>query len=334
MQQRCQDCGKTFDLPETARFCPYCGKSPQSEIQAGAATGSFGEVLERNALAEQFTACFDTLSALAAAKLKEIAACRPSTEYQSKYARVKRAQTRQSLLAEVQAVLNGLESMIDLPDGERLQAAADLMADADAELREKLDALCAVAGYTAPAFDAENKQNSAAIRYTARQLRDFYELLPPAYEKYRLCVEENNMFAAFSSNSDYGLLENRFFTPLFNLDADVAKIGGDTEDADYEAIYREAAERLRESNARPYRRLLDEDFLPHVDAFWAGLEDMANFLDNRFELSPDELLALLAELPERRDGVLRRARTRALPPDTWERLREIDRRNRRELGEK
>ena len=41
-------------------------------------------------------------------------------------------------------------------------------------------------------------------------------------------------------------------------------------------------------NAEEYDGFLDEDFVPHVDAFWHGLKTLCDFIDNRVTFNYDE----------------------------------------------
>ena len=82
------------------------------------------------------------------------------------------------------------------------------------------------------------------------------------------------MFAAFSSDSDYGRLPSwRWLS--FSADEE------DEQESSEEELpsLQEAADFIRRSNAKPYTGMLDEDFVPHVEAFWYGLKHLCTFID-------------------------------------------------------
>ena len=122
---------------------------------------------------------------------------------------------------------------------------------------------------------------SAEVLYSRDQLRYLYELVLVAYGKYKKCVADNNMFAAFASTSDYGVLVQPWRKWLSRLSQD------DTED-DEEQVkkpeFDEVVDYMKQQNAKKYFGLLDEDFVPHVDAFWHGLEMLCAFIDSHISV--------------------------------------------------
>ena len=47
----------------------------------------------------------------------------------------------------------------------------------------------------------------------------------------------------------------------------------------------EIVDYMKQQNAKKYFGLLDEDFVPHVDAFWHGLEMLCAFIDNHISVN-------------------------------------------------
>lgn len=117
---------------------------------------------------------------------------------------------------------------------------------------------------------------STEVLYTKDQLMELYNVVLVAYSKYKNCVADNNMFAAFASTSDYGVMTNYWR----RWSSSISDNKEDTEGKKLPQID-EVIEFMNKQNAIKYFGLLDEDFVPHVDAFWYGIEMLCEFLDNR-----------------------------------------------------
>lgn len=134
------------------------------------------------------------------------------------------------------------------------------------------------ARYTPSSVGSFFEENySAKVLYTREQLRDLYNLVFVAYAKYKKCVEDNNMFAAFSSTSDYGMMTDYWRRRLSCLSRnDDDENAEKKEDPQFEKVI----EYMKEHNAQEYFGMLDENFVPHVDAFWYGLQMLCEFIDH------------------------------------------------------
>ena len=86
------------------------------------------------------------------------------------------------------------------------------------------------------------------------------------------------MFAAFSSTSDYGMMTD-YWRRLFSR---LSRDDDDDEDADRkeDPQFEKVIEYMKEHNTQQYLGMLDEDFVPHVDAFWYGLQMLCEFIDH------------------------------------------------------
>ena len=71
-----------------------------------------------------------------------------------------------------------------------------------------------------------------------------------------------------------------------------------------EPAYREVLTYMKEHNAQAYTGMLDEDFVPHVDAFWYGLERLCTFIDHHVVVTWKKTYTGLSE---EECGKLRRA---------------------------
>ena len=127
--------------------------------------------------------------------------------------------------------------------------------------------------------------------FTGEQLTALCEQVLIAFEKYRRCVEDNNMFAAFASDSSYGALPY-YWRRIYAYSYDRSDRTNDSrkknEDQDDRHTITEKAQKeytkimeyMDERNAIAYDGFLDEDFEPHVEAFWKGLSTLCGFIDN------------------------------------------------------
>lgn len=146
--------------------------------------------------------------------------------------------------------------------------------------------------------------------HTKEELQNIYALLLPAWEKYKRCVQDNNMFAAFPSDSNYGRLPESGW-PWLSLQ--------ENEEAEKELqanklpALEEIADFLRRFDARPYSGMLDEDFVPHVDAFWYGLKHLCAFIDAHICVKWNATLFLISDESEKK--LMRAADSDRFVPD-------------------
>ena len=87
---------------------------------------------------------------------------------------------------------------------------------------------------------------------------------------------------------------------------DFALLAIDKDDGEEEKelpAYHEVVDYMKQQNAKKYFGMLDEDFVPHVDAFWHGLEMLCVFIDNHIRV--DYCAASSRVAQEERDRILR-----------------------------
>jgi len=53
---------------------------------------------------------------------------------------------------------------------------------------------------------------------------------------------------------------------------------------------KDAIEYMKENNERKYWGMRDEDYVPHVDVFWRGLEELCSCIDHQVAVKFDESL--------------------------------------------
>lgn len=290
MEHYCQRCQKEFVLDERANYCPYCGSSftqgdkmvsPDNSITQ-AIDAIWGQTAERKRdLLRSVSYAVDSINSANEQLLLAILPNQNISNYTEQYDLFKQSGNRKTLLARIDTYLESLSTLIsDLVD----TIPADVpekMNEAYATAKERMAFLYEILQLPFEPepidFTLESHFSTKTI-YTKAQLQSLYELVLYAHKKYVRCVTNNNMFAAFSSQSNYGSLSSfRSYWRRRN-DDDLEII-----DIDHQAQFAEVMDQLQTQNSSTYVGLLDEDFVPHVDAFWNGLQKLCEFIDGRVD---------------------------------------------------
>lgn len=314
LQFECKNCHQVFQLDGDVTFCPYCGnriddsssnpnvieKDPNIDL-AHAIDSIWGEGARlKEAFSKSFSECIYLVNSFGTTCVRD---CFPDLDlsgYSTNYAFIKQSNNRKTLITRMDNFLESLDRTIDQLDENipeevthNLEVVIKEVESAVNNLYEFIGQDCSLAmdGF----FSDENYE--ARIRYAPAQLRSLYDLLLEAYSKYKKCVADNNMFAAFSSTSNYGMRldywRSRWSTLYYKGSGAVIE-----EPPEFE----EVIAHMEQSNAMKYQGLLDEDFIPHVDAFWYGLEMLCEFIDHYvvincdaeyFRINDEEKLKLL-----------------------------------------
>lgn len=294
MQYKCENCRRRFEFDDFIEFCPYCGKMLDGSTdtsQASAGGSDLAQAIdsiwgEKARLKSEFSRvisqCIYSINNYAENGVAKTLPKQDLSKYDKHYSAIKQSNNRKTLISRIDGFIDSLDSVIDnLSDripadtSSRLESA---VYDVDEMVKELYDFLGL--RYTPSTVDFFSEENySAEVLYTREQLRDLYNLVLVAYSKYKKCVEDNNMFAAFSSTSDYGMMTDywrRWFSRLSRDDDDDDEEAEKKEDPQFEKVI----EYMKEHNAKKYFGMLDEDFVPHVDAFWYGLQMLCEFIDH------------------------------------------------------
>lgn len=296
MNYACRTCSKLFRLEEEASFCPFCG----GDI-AKAMSAIWEETATRNSrLAKQVADCFSVTQSLMSIKVMPIIKRHHKTEFAKDYLAAKNSDSRAMLLSRVENIMKKFHTMVLEADDNLAGEMALELDEVQLTMENQLRSLLSLIGDDVCAEAAKHlgttKNNAAIVKYKKVQLLSLYKQVEAAYEKYKRCVAENNMFAAFSSDSNYGSFNNipsRFRFQGEDEEDDGEDASGEALFGDHDQDSHEAVmEELRTKNALPYQGFLDEDHVPHVDAFWYGLKHLAAFLDSRVDLKADGVLRL------------------------------------------
>ncbi len=313
MLYRCKSCLKRFKFPDTILFCPYCGevlaenavrKSQPPLPDAPAASDEGGKMKEE--IESLIGKIAGTGAGIARAKLIAVLPEVKKTDYANRFAAVMQCAGRKILLARVGALLDDIRKLIaDEPaaDSGAFRSAA---AAAVEEMRGTLAEAAEITGCEFHCGGLSVDSDEIRIVYPAVQLMSLYGAVLTAHEKYVRCVSENNMFAAFPSDSGYGQIRRSkdYKKDLYGGEE------GKPEESDPLPDFGEVAASMEKANALRYEGSFDEDFLPHVNAFWYGLKWLAAFIDARvtfkgdgFIGSVDRLLDCANEIKLRTGGI-------------------------------
>lgn len=266
-------------------FCPYCGFHLGSNTTAASEQNNEKKTeLIRSYFSNTTITCIAILNAYDKQFEKYIASKLAVSKYEKNYSIMKQSNNRKTLLQQTEAFVTQLDAIITYLND-------DIAQDIIAEIHEMIELNNELYDFLGLQWRPFNKDilseitDKIKVRYTKQQLQNLYELVLASYQKYKKCVEDNNMFAAFSSESDYGNLPT--WSTKFWLSLPSDKIDADMENEknqeleDYNKAYIETINYMKEHNAQAYLGMLDEDFVPHVDAFWHGLQMLCSFIDHR-----------------------------------------------------
>lgn len=295
MLYRCDNCRRHFEFDDFIEFCPYCGKAFEGSSSRSSDSGLSTDIAkaidsiwgDTARVRKEFTSvvskCITLINSYADSSIRKALPKEDISKYEKYYASIKQSNNRKTLITRIDGFLNDLDGVIDelsdrIPSDSvsRLENAVNDTEDAIKELYDFLGIR-----YEKPNVDFFSEDNySAEVLYTREQLRYLYDLVMIAYFKYKKCVEDNNMFAAFASTSNYGVMTDYWRRWLSKL-SQVGEGADKKEDPQYESV----VEHLKAQNAKKYYGMLDEDFVPHVDAFWYGLEMLCEFIDHHIAVS-------------------------------------------------
>ena len=296
MQYKCENCRRKFEFWDEIEFCPYCGK-PFANVTATSAADTRDNTLiqaidaiwgDEARIRREFSSlvigCIHLINDYSEQSVVRALPNQDIAKYDKNYAAIKQSNNRKTLLTRIDQFLDSLDVIIDnlsnrIPANtiSKLEGAHE---NVESIVKELYDFLGFRYEVDRGNMFSEEKY-SAEVLYSRDQLRYLYELVLVAYGKYKKCVADNNMFAAFASTSDYGVLVQPWRKWLSRLSQD------DTED-DEEQVkkpeFDEVVDYMKQQNAKKYFGLLDEDFVPHVDAFWHGLEMLCAFIDSHISV--------------------------------------------------
>ena len=291
MQYKCENCRRKFQFDDEIEFCPYCGKNLENS-SVGYLGGNNAGLVEaidsiwgdgakiRQEFSNAVSDSIDIINEYVCANLSMLFPKENLSNYQKHYAMIKQSNNRKTLIARIDTFLEAIENVIDnlsekVPN-DILRKIDGVYQNAEEMIKELYDFLGL--RYVRSVKDSiEAESFSVEVVHTREQLISLYNLVLIAYAKYKKCVEDNNMFAAFASTSNYGTMVDywaRWWSRRSNDDK------YDEEKPEFNDV----VDYMKRQNAKKYFGMLDEDFVPHVDAFWYGLEMLCGFIDHNIEI--------------------------------------------------
>ncbi len=321
MLYNCENCLKSFDFVDKIRFCPYCGSRlvPDAGFAApgGQATQAVSdepkltEVIDsiwgrsarlREDINAEIFRCIMIYNRYARHSIAKNIPDTSLSDYDARYMQFSKCGNRKDLLDKIRKYIMSLEQVID-------KASEDIADEVTMKLEKTVGEVYDVSRRlhdligkgSAPSESGffDEKRFAVMRLFTGEQLTALYEQVLIAFEKYRRCVEDNNMFAAFASDSNYGALPY-YWRRIYAYSYDRSDRTNDSrkkaEDKDDRHAITEKAQKeytkimeyMDERNAIAYDGFLDEDFEPHVEAFWKGLSTICGFIDNATVIQCDK----------------------------------------------
>lgn len=291
MQYKCENCRRWFEFDDFVEFCPYCGEmldGSAATLRAPTDNSDLAQAIDsiwgdkarlKSEFSRVISQCIHSINDYAENSIAKTLPEQALSKYDKNYAYIKQSNNRKTLISRIDSFVDSLDGVIDsLSDripadtSSRLENAVCIVNEMIKELYDFLG----VRYMPSPVDLLSGENYSAEVLYTREQLRDLYNLVLVAYSKYKKCVEDNNMFAAFSSTSDYGMMTDYWRRWLSRLSRNDDEDAEKKEDPQFEKVI----EYMKEYNAQKYFGILDEDFVPHVDAFWYGLQMLCEFIDH------------------------------------------------------
>lgn len=292
MQYKCENCRRLFEFDDFIEFCPYCGKAlngSDSTKVSGSSSVDLAQAIDsiwgdsarlKREFSNVISRCIYLVNDYADSSVGKTLPKQDLSKYEKHYSAIKQSNNRKTLITRIDSFLESLETVIDNLSDRIPADTSSRLENSIQETNEMVKELYDFLGlrYTPSNVDYFSEENySAEVLYSRDQLKTLYNLVLVAYSKYKKCVEDNNMFAAFASTSNYGMLTDywrRWLSSLSRSDDE------DDEEEKEDPQYDQVIDYMKTHNAERYFGMLDEDFVPHVDAFWYGLEMLCEFIDH------------------------------------------------------
>lgn len=285
MKYVCRSCEKEFEFDAQLSFCPYCGSSITGKNNITQTIDSiWGETasMKREFTSLVFVA-LDKIAGLFVASCEQIKEkyLKDKVEnlvYNDEMSLVSSCETRKAVLAQVERLMEKIFKTISVLPQNCIAYEEVIGAEvAKNSVQEYLDCMAELLDDKKLFRIQEGKYQHGTI-YEKKGFEEFFVELTIAHKKYVKCVNDNNMFAAFPSNSDFGKVGRgrRFeFLGLVLFEAEEDTI---EEEENVELDFDTCLSEIKKANALRYDGFLDEDFVPHVDAFWKGVSDIIGLL--------------------------------------------------------
>ena len=296
LQFKCDNCRRRFEFDDFIEFCPFCGKGFNGSVSetlinrpgidlAQAIDSIWGDKARiKREFSTAISICIYLVNTYADKYVSKTLPKQELSKYEKNYSIIKQSNNRKTLISRLDDFVGYLATIIDnLKEGipedtsHRLEKAVQ---DTDDMVKDLYDFLGL--RYSPSSVDFFLDENyTAKVLYTRDQLENLYELVLIAFDKYKKCVEDNNMFAAFASTSNYGMLTDYWLRWMSRLPRE----DDEEQEEEVDARFDQVISYMESHNAEKYLGMLDEDFVPHVDTFWYGIEMLCEFIDHHIAIN-------------------------------------------------
>lgn len=293
MRYVCGECRRAFTFEEDASYCPFCGanrlffsdSTAFERIPAPVATTLWEDVVKiKSEFSDIISNCIGQINSIALGSIGTLRLKPDLSAVDTSYSKIKGSSNRKILIDRINSCLNNINLALNEVNHQSLEDASNAMVvivETVTSMTCELYSILDIQDTPSNAGPSPTEFFSVKMNHTGEQLQDLYSLVLEAYGKYKKCVECNNMFAAFSSTSDYGMLSDCWLRPLYE------SFNTELENAPPEPQIEDVISFMKSQNKKKYLGFFDEDFSPHVDAFWFGLDMLLNFLRNYASLECD-----------------------------------------------
>lgn len=286
MKYVCRSCEKEFEFDAQLSFCPYCGSSITGKNNITQTIDSiWGETasMKREFTSLVFVA-LDKIAGLFVASCEQIKEkyLKDKVEnlvYNDEMSLVSSCETRKAVLAQVERLMEKIFKAIStLPQNCVAREETVGAGVAKNSVQEYLDCMTELLD-DKKLFSIQEGKYQYTTMYEKKGFEEFFVELKIAHKKYVQCVNDNNMFAAFPSNSDFGKVgRGRRFELLGLILLENKETPIEEEEKTIELDFDTCLSEVKKANSLRYDGFLDEDFVPHVDAFWKSVSDIIGLL--------------------------------------------------------
>ncbi|MBR5658788.1 MAG: cell envelope integrity protein TolA [Lachnospiraceae bacterium] len=231
------------------------------------------------------SSCVDTINDIACAKVNAIMPGGSLSQYVGNVELIRQSVSSRTALSRIEGFLDTIDNVILTMKENTKENAESRLKAAVNDIDELVRELYSLTGRSYESGKLMHTAESAQIEQTCtkKDIQILYKQVIGAYQKYKRCVNQNGMDAVFPSN----LHGSNVLSFSDEYDDDMAQTELDR--VEFLNI-NDAIEYMKENNERKYWGMMNEDYVPHVDVFWRGLEELCSCIDHQVAVKFDEFL--------------------------------------------
>ena len=229
--------------------------------------------------------CIDTINDIACAKVNAIMPGGSLSQYVSNVELIRQSVSSRTALSRIEGFLDTLDNVILTMKENTKENAESRLKSSVNEIDELVRELHSLTGHNYESGKLMHTAESAQIEQTCtkKEIQILYKQVIGAYQKYKRCVNQNGMDAVFPSNlhgSNVLSFSDEYDDDMLQTEMDRVEF----------LNINDAIEYMKENNERKYWGMMNEDYVPHVDVFWRGLEELCSCIDHQVAVKFDEFL--------------------------------------------